>query len=158
MALRNVILLHGVITWRWRQQGPSKTITRRHNLNMEAAWPSETLVSYITTTCHNLKKEAARPSETMVSYHNTTRCHKLKMEAAWPSETSVSYHYYTLCHNLKMAAAYSLPSSAEVCNAWSFKLHALCTPSWSVTTHRGDSVFIVCLHFVYEVKRCAKIH
>jgi hypothetical protein len=80
--------------------------TRCHNLKMEAARSSESLVSYHITRCHNLKMEATRSSETLVSYH-ITRCHNLKMEAAWSFETAVSYHDTTRCHNLKMEAARS---------------------------------------------------
>jgi len=44
--------LHGVTTWRWRQQispkrwHPTAFTTRRHDLKMEAANSSETLASY----------------------------------------------------------------------------------------------------------------
>jgi len=40
------------------------------SLKMDAAWPSETRVSCPTTTwCHNLKMEIARSSESLVSSH-----------------------------------------------------------------------------------------
>jgi hypothetical protein len=70
-----------------------KKNTRHHNaedldMKMEAAWPSETSVSYLNTIRrHNaedlvLKKEVAWSSKTLASYLNTTRRSLLGGKAA----------------------------------------------------------------------------
>jgi hypothetical protein len=72
----------------------SETLVSYHNtaLKMDAAWTTETLVSYHNTA---LKMEITWTTETLVSYHNTA----LNMEAAWTTETLVSYHNTTQTHN-----------------------------------------------------------
>jgi len=58
--------------------------------------------SYAVGTCclhFTLKIEAAWPSETSVSYSTTMHFFALKMEAEWPSETSVPHSTTTRRHN-----------------------------------------------------------
>jgi hypothetical protein len=94
---------------------------------MEAAWTSETLVSYYYTAS---KPKRLRPESSwcsvVVGCHAAAASIILKMEAAWTSETLVSHHNTTWHHNREdLNLNLHCPESLKTCKVITWKQHVV---------------------------------